>query len=165
MELKHTLKMLQRIMELEIPVSNTTRGEQIQQTYRNNLTTKLKEALFKDCSEAFNNEETTGIIPYLTKEGVVLELPNESVADNTDPNMCNGAISIEFSFAIKSLEYDATEASKEYDFAREQARKRAEETEAKKQAKIAKDKAARAERERKRMRAIQAAMAAEDDSE
>ena len=115
MALKNTLEFLERITQFDIPISNTTRGEQIHQTYRNKLTVQLKEALYQDCVKMFENNEL-GIIPYLTKEGVILEIPNVSIADNTDPNTCNGAISLEWSFTFKNLEYDAQTFSDEYEF-------------------------------------------------
>jgi hypothetical protein len=163
MKLKHTRAFLEKLQVLDIPISNTTRGETIQQTYRNKLTAQLKEALFKDCQASFEGEDGMSIIPFLTKDGVILDVPNSSIADNADPNFCNGSISIEWSFTIKGLEFDGAEAAREYEFSLEQAKKKAEEAEAKKQAKIERDKAARAERERKRAKAIEAAMLVDED--
>ena len=165
LNLKNTVALLERMQNLDIPISNTTRGETIQQTYRNKLTAQLKEALFKDCQACFEEGDGMSIIPFLTKEGVVLDVPNISVTDNADPNYCNGSISIEWSFTIKGLEFDGAEAAREYQFSLEQTKKRNEEAEAKKQAKIEKDKAARAERDRKRAKAIEAAMLATEEDD
>ena len=163
MQLKNLSKLLSDIQKLDVPISNTTRGEAIHQTYRNTLTKRLHDALFKDCQDAFDSDESSGILPFLTREGIILDVPNEYVADNTDPNMCNGSISIVWSFTIKGLEYDGAEAAREYEFDLEQARKKAEETERKKQAKIEHDRKAREEREAKRARLVQQAMLEDDD--
>lgn len=156
MKLDKTQEVLKEITKLEIPISNTTHGEQIQQTYRNNLTKRLKEALYEDCKALFPPDNTDGILPYLVKEGVILEVPNVSIADNTDPNLCNGAISIEWGFTIKSLEYDAGMAAEELEFLATQKAKKAEEAERKKQEKIKRDKEAREAREFKRLKLAEA---------
>lgn len=155
MQLKNTIEKLKQITALTIPISNTARGEQIHQTFRNNLTNQLKEALYEDCAEGLT-ENDSGIIPYLTREGVILELPNSSVADNTDPDLCNGAISIELAFTFKSLDFDAQIAADEYEFQLKQKAKKSEEDKRKKEEKIARDKAARAAREFKRLKAAEA---------
>jgi hypothetical protein len=71
---KNTLDLLKKIQNLDIPVSNTTRGEAIQQTYRNNLTAKIRNTFFEDCKAYFENEAEDGmsIIPFITKEGIIL---------------------------------------------------------------------------------------------
>lgn len=148
MELTNTKKLLDEIMNMNVPISNTSRGEQIQQTYRNNLTAALKEALFEDCLASLT--DTDGVAPYLTKEGVVLEIPNQSIADNLITEYGSGAISIIWNFTIKGLDYNAAEMAEEFDLTQETKRVKAAEAEKKKAAKIARDKAAREAREMKR---------------
>ena len=150
MQLTRVKALLEDLMELEVPISNTTRGEQIQQTYRNKFTAKLREALFEDCKESF--ADGNDIMPFITKDGVILEVPNETVANNMENDIGSGAISIEMSFTIKGLEYNASDESDNYalDLEEKAAKKRAEEK--KKADKIAKDRKAREEREAKRAR-------------
>lgn len=157
MNLKKTKAFLEQMLTMDIPVSNTTRGEQIQQTFRNNLTRQLKEVLFEDCSETFPLDGSADIIAYRTKEGVVIEIPNSSVADNITNEYGSGAISLELKFAIKGLEYNAVDMAEEFDIHQRQKAEEAKLAEEKKQAKIAKDRKAREEREIKRARLLEAA--------
>jgi len=162
MHLPRTKSMLEKIQGLDIPISNTTRGEQIHQTFRNQLTAELRNTLYEDLMESFA-DDTTGILPYLIKEGVILEIPNASVADNTDPDLCNGAISIEMSFTFKGLDFDAPEAAAEFDFLQEKKRRDAEEAAKKKEEKTRRDEAARAARAAKRRRVVEAALYGKED--
>ena len=162
MHLPRTKTLLAHIQSLDIPISNTSRGEQIHQTFRNQLTAELRTALYEDLMESFQ-DDSNGILPYLIKEGVILEIPNSSVADNTDPDTCNGAISIEMSFTFKGLDYDAPEAAAEYDFLQQKKRRDAEEAAKKKEEKIRRDEAARAERIAKRRRLVENALRREED--
>lgn len=161
MEMKNTLKFLNKLQEMDVPVSNTTRGEAIQQTFRNSIAAQLKEALYKDYEEGFGTD--SNIIPYFTREGIILDVPNASVADKTDPNYCTGSISIELKVSIKGLEFDGCEAAENYKFDLELARKKAEEANKKKQDKIERDRAAREAREAKRAKLIEMAMREEED--
>lgn len=157
MKLTQTEKMLNKIMEMEIPISNTTRGEQIHQTFRNKLTAQLREALFEDCLVSFSTQANEGIVPYLVKDGVILELPNASVADGITNELGSGAISIEMKFTIKGLEYNAADESEDYEVHLVDKARRAEETEKKKADKIARDRKAREARELKRAKMLEAA--------
>lgn len=157
MKLTQVKEMLNEIMEMEIPISNTTRGEQIQQTFRNKLTARLKEALFEDCLVSFSTESADGVVPYLTKDGVILELPNDSVADGITNEIGSGAISIEMKFTIKGLEYNAADESEDYDLHLMEKERKAKEAEKKKADKIARDRKAREARELKRARMLEAA--------
>ena len=157
MKLTRVENLLNEIIGLEIPISNTTRGEQMQQTYRNKLTARLKEALFEDCMEAFPATAINGIIPFLTKDGVILEVPNESVADGITNEIGSGAISIEMKFTIKGLEYNAADESEDYDLHLLEKQRKAEEAEKKKADKIARDRKAREARELKRAKMLEAA--------
>lgn len=158
MQLKNTRAFLEQMTEMDMPVSNTSRGEQIQQTFRNNLTTQLKEVLFEDCMESFPFDDPSGIIAYRTKDGVVLELPNNSVADNITNEYGSGAISIEIKFTIKGLEYNAADMAEEYDIGLREKAAKAKEAERKKLAKIERDRKAREARELKRAKIIEAAL-------
>lgn len=162
MHLPRVKELLTKIQALDIPISNTTRGEQIHQTYRNQLTAELRTALYEDLMDSLR-DDSDGILPYLIKEGVILEIPNASVADNTDPDVCNGAISIEMSFTFKGLDFDAPEAAAEFDFLQQKKRREAEEAAKKKEEKIRRDEAARAARAAKRKRLVEAALYSEEE--
>lgn len=163
MHLKSTREFLERLITMDMPISNTTRGEQIQQTFRNKLTTQLKEVLFEDCTASFPFDDATGIIAYRTKEGVVLEIPNSSVADNITNEFGSGAISIEMKFTIKGLEYNAEEMAEEFDMKLREKAANEKEAERKKQAKIERDRKAREAREAKRAKLLEKAWKNEDD--
>ena len=78
-------------------------------------------------------------------------MPNETVADNISPDdLGSGAISIEFSITIKSLDTDANELAEEYNFVKQQAAEKARKAEKDKQAKIERDRKAREFKERKK---------------
>ena len=157
MQLTQVENLLNEIMEMEIPISNTSRGEAIHQTFRNKLTKQLREALFEDCMASFPATDNQAVLPYLTKDGVILELPNTSVADNMSNEFGSGAISIEMNFTIKGLEYNAADESEDYDLKVLQKQREEEEREKKKADKIARDRKAREARELKRAKMLEAA--------
>lgn len=162
MQLKNTRAFLEALGEMEMPITNTTRGEQIQQTFRNNLTAQLKETLFEDCSESFPADDPSGIMAYRVKEGVILEIPNGSIADGITNEYGSGAISIEIKFTIKGLEYNAADYAEEYDIIQKDKAIKAAETERKKNEKIKRDRAAREARELKRAKLLEAALRREE---
>jgi small-conductance mechanosensitive channel len=79
----------------------------------------------------------------LTKDGVIIEVPNGSIKDNITNVTGSGAISLEIGFTVKGLEYNAQDESEAHKV--DMAKKEAENKEkAEKRAKqIAKDKARR----------------------
>lgn len=158
MHLPRTKALLEKIQTMDIPLSSTTRGEQIHQTFRNQLTTELKNALYEDLLVCLAEDSSDGILPYLVKEGVILEIPNAGVADRTDPEQCSGAISVEWSFTFKGLDYFAPEAAADYDFQTEKKRKEAEEAAKKREEKRKRDEANRAARAEKRRKLVEQAL-------
>lgn len=149
MKLTKTRELLEQIMKLDIPISNTTKGKQVHQTYRNNLTAKLTEMLYEDCANSLLGEND--IIPYLTKNAVILEIPNPVIADSLDKDdLGSGALSIELGFTIKNLETDASELADEYEFKKQLDAQKAEKKEKEKLAKMERDKKARELKERKK---------------
>lgn len=161
MKLTKTKALLDKICGMEIPISDTLKGKLVHQTFRNKLTVQLKETLYEDFAESLLAEGN--ILPYLTKDGVILELPNETVADNISPDdLGSGAISIEFSITIKSLDTDANELAEEYNFVKQQAAEKARKAEKDKQAKIERDRKAREFKERKKAKLEEAMEAFEE---
>ena len=77
----------------------------LEQTKRNNMRRDLVEGLGKFFEKIFNE---TNINVYETREGIVLEVPNDSVYSseaNTE------YISLLLDISVQNLEYDAFEAS------------------------------------------------------
>lgn len=140
----NTNSVLNALKQTTIKVSQTKTGEAIHQTQRNKIGALLREALFTDLSAVFPiSDNAEDIVAYLTADGIVLEIPNESVKDTiTNPNG-SGAITLEIGFTVKSLEYNAQDSSEAYavTLAEKEAKAKAEAE--KKAKKIAKDEANR----------------------
>lgn len=147
MNFTKTLETLNAIKSAEIKISDTSKGEAIHQTQRNTISGLLRKALFDDLSQIFPiSEDSNSIVAYLTADGVVLEVPNESVRDKLTSPIGSGAITLEIGFSVKNLEYNARDMSEDY--AEQVAQKEAEKKEKaeKKARKIARDKALREEK-------------------
>lgn len=134
-----------------VKVSQTKNGEAIHQTMRNKIGAVLREALFADLKEVFPySENAEDIVAYLTADGIILEIPNESVKDTiTNPNG-SGAISLEIDFTVKSLEYNAQDSSEAYAVTLAEKEAKAKADAEKKAKKIAKDTADRKAKAEKR---------------
>jgi len=142
---------LTEIKERNFIVGTSKGALAVQQTERNLLKTELIEALFKDLQEL---GEECGCEVYITKDGPILEIQNESIENQVDrldnEALCSGMLSLEFDIIIKNLDYDASIMQEEYledlKTAAEKAARVAEETEKKK----LKDAESRAEKARQR---------------
>ena len=138
--MKKFLELLENIKTRPIKISVTTSGvEQVQQTQRNALKAEMLDTLAECLAE---------ILPFTarTKEGILIEVPCDAVADSITNGTGSGAITVALDLKIKDLETDLEYESKEY--AREvaeKARTKAE-AEAKKARKIARDTATRKKR-------------------
>ena len=152
MKIEKTYQLLQEIQKMDMPISNTIKGKQIHQTFRNNLTAKIKQMFYEDCMQSMANGDE-GIFPYLAKDGVIIEIPNASVVDCLEADdLGSGAISLEIKFAIKNLDCDANELADEYSFKLAQDAERAAKAEKDKQAKIERDRKNRELREKKKQK-------------
>ena len=142
--LTNTITALNSIKDLNIKISATKNGECIHQTQRNAIGALLREAIVEDFVKIFPiSDNAEDIVAYLTADGLVLEIPNESVKDNITEVDGSGAITVELGFTVKGLRYNAQDASEAYkvEVAEKEAKKKAA---AEKKAKdIAKDKAKR----------------------
>ena len=140
----NTQNALNSIKGITVKVSQTKNGEAIHQTMRNKIGSVLREALYADLKNIFPmSDNSEDIVAYLTADGIILEVPNESVKDTITNVNGSGAISLEIGFTVKSLEYNAQDMSEAYaiDVAEKEAKRKA--TEEKKAKKIATDKANR----------------------
>ena len=140
----NTSTALNSLKGVTVKVSQTKNGEAIHQTMRNKIGAVLREALYNDLKAIFPlSDNPEDIVVYFTADGIILEVPNESVKDTiTNPNG-SGAISLEIGFTVKSLEYNAQDMSEAYavEVAEKEAKRKADEE--KKAKKIATDKANR----------------------
>jgi hypothetical protein len=130
-------ELIERLKTQTFRISNNKNGEEIQQAERNALKTTLNNALFADIKESY---------PYVyqSKEGILLEIANDSIADNLTSEEGSGAITVCIDIKVKGLDMNAEETSKEYTEELEmKARKKQAESEKKKE-KIERDKATRA---------------------
>lgn len=134
------IKLLSELKEREFKISDTTKGEQIQQTQRNQLKAELLNAIREDIAQAYE-------YVYQSDEGILIEIANDSIADGLKNDDGSGAITACLDIKIKNLDCNAENESE--DFMRK-LREKAEKKKAlaeQKAAKMAKDKA---ERERKK---------------
>lgn len=127
-----------------IKVSQTKNGEAIHQTMRNKIGAVLREALFADLKEIFpTSTNPEDIVAYFTADGIILEIPNESVKDTITNVNGSGAISLEIGFTVKNLEYNAQDSAEAYEVDRAEKEAKAKAKEEAKAKKIAKDEADR----------------------
>lgn len=93
--------LLEQIKTENFKVSKTQKGEKLQQTQSNTLKNKLLEALAKDIAD-----EITPYV-YRTEKGFMLEIENQSVADQVENDEGSGAITVLIDCVIKSLDTNA----------------------------------------------------------
>ena len=140
----NTNTVLNALKGTTVKVSQTKNGETIHQTMRNKIGALLREALFADLKEIFPaSTNPEDIVAYLTADGIILEIPNESVKDTITNVSGSGAITLEIGFAVKSLEYNAQDESESHKVKVAEKEAKAKELAEKKAKKIAKDNAAR----------------------
>lgn len=132
-------KVLDEIQAEEIKISTSKNGnENIQQTQRNDIKKRIVNAIAQDIAEFF---------PYIfrNKDGILLEIANQSVADNINNQDGSGAITVAIDCSVKSLNFNA---EYEAELWRAITTKRAEDkakAQAEKAEKVARDKKKRAE--------------------
>lgn len=137
--MENLIKLLNELKNREFKISNTTKGEQIQQTQRNALKAELLAAIREDIKASYE-------FVFQSDEGILLEIANNSIADNLQDEEGSGAITACLDIKIKNLNCNAVDESE--DFMRKLAEKEEKKKAIaeKKAAKIAQDKKIRAER-------------------
>ena len=117
------LKLIEETKTTDFKITKSTKGEQLQQTQRNKLKKDLIQALQEDIKTKY---------PYVFrgKDGIILEIANDSVADNITNELGSGAITIAIDIKVKDLETNAENLAEDYaiDLAEkeEKAKKKAE---------------------------------------
>ena len=133
-------KMLNLIVELktrDFKITTNNKGvEQLQQTQRNNLKAELVNALFQDIASKYE-------YAYRVKDGIMLEIANDSVADKIKNESGSGAISVVIDIKVNDLETNADTESESYKVEQAEKLEKKAKAEKSKAEKIARDKAER----------------------
>lgn len=120
--MKNLTALFQDIENRTFRVTTTASGkEKLQQTERNGLRAELMDKLLADLAES-------GYRVARGKDGVLVEIPNGSVADGVSRNSIgSGAITLAFEVKVKDLDSELEYLADEYtEHQEEQARKEAE---------------------------------------
>lgn len=114
--LENLMSAIESVKEGEYRVTVTkSGGEQIHQTERNQIGALLRNALSRDLAVLFPaSDESGAVVAYVTADGAILEIPNESICNKVSNPDGSGAISVEFSVKVKGLDYNAKDASDAY---------------------------------------------------
>ena len=139
--MQNLVKLIDEIKTRPLTITTTAKGEQVQQTQRNKLKAELMAAIMADIKAVYE-------YVYPSSEGILIEIANDSVADNLTSEEGSGAITVALDLKIKNLDSNAQQDSEAYmqDIAEKEAKKKADAE--KKAAKIARDKAARAAKQK-----------------
>jgi hypothetical protein len=121
----------------DFKITTNNKGvEQLQQTQRNNLKSELVGALFNDIASKYD-------YAYRVKDGIMLEIANDSVADNIKNEIGSGAISITIDIKVNDLETNAENEKEDYEISVAEKLEKKAKAEKSKAEKIARDKAER----------------------
>lgn len=134
----HLIELLNELKTRDFKITETAKGEQIQQTQRNALKAELLSAIREDIKESYE-------FVFQSEEGILLEIANDSIADNLQSEEGSGAITACLDIKIKNLECNAEDESADFmrKLAEKEEKKKANAE--KKAAKIAKAKAKKKE--------------------
>ena len=147
--LKRVGELFEELLTMEVPLSETLKGTNIHQTFRNKLTERFANALYEDLVECLPLDGSKSVIPFSVSKGVIFDVPNALIADNT-PDDYSGAMSLGLYWTFHDLECSAEAEQEEYFFKRAQAEKKAKETQKRKQAEYERAVALRKARQQKR---------------
>lgn len=138
--MENFISTIESVKERKFDITDNSKGKNLQQTQRNNLKNELLASIFADLKAKYE-------YTFLGKDGILVEIANDSVADNVSPDDCgSGAITVVLDLTIKSLDTSAVELAEDYAHElaeKEKAKNKKAEEKAKK---IAKDKAERAKK-------------------
>lgn len=126
------------VQALPLRITNGQKGITIQQTDRNNLNKAITDFLYDHFKDGYE-------FVYRSKDGVLLEFANNSIADNLDTNVGSGAITVVLSVKINGLETIATDEEENYKMELQEKAIKAEKKAKAKASKIAQDKKDRGE--------------------
>jgi hypothetical protein len=131
------MNLIVELKNRELKITTNNKGvEQLQQTQRNNLKAELVNALFNDIASEYD-------YTFRVKDGIMLEIANDSVADNIKNDIGSGAISVTIDIKINDLETNAESEKESYDISVAEKLEKKAKAEKSKADKIARDKAER----------------------
>lgn len=140
--MENIVKLVEDTKTKRFEITETKSGEIVKTSQRNALKSDIINALFNDLKEVYE-------FVYRGEDGILLEIANDSIADNLKSEEGSGAITACIDIKIKNLDTNAEYEAQAYaDLLTEKALKKEEQAKAKKE-KIAKDKAERAKRKTK----------------
>lgn len=137
--MQNLVKLLEELKTRQFKITIDKNGKsKLQQTQRNNLKAEILTALMEDIRTEYPE------LIFRTDEGIILEIANDSVADNLDSeSLGSGAITIALDLKIKDLDSNATDLANAYAIDLAEKAEKAEQKAKAKTAKIARDKANR----------------------
>lgn len=131
------MNLIAELKSRDFKITTNNKGvEQLQQTQRNNLKAELVNALCKDIASKYE-------YTYRVKDGIMLELANDSVADKIKNELGSGAISVVIDIKINDLETNADTESESYKVEQAEKLEKKNKMAQAKAEKIARDKAER----------------------
>ena len=137
--MQNLVKLLEELKARQFKITIDKNGKsKLQQTQRNNLKAEILTALMEDIKAEYPE------LIFRTDEGIILEIANDSVADNLDSeSLGSGAITIALDLKIKDLDSNATDLANAYAVDLAEKAEKAEQKAKAKTAKIARDTASR----------------------
>ena len=140
--MEHFIDFIKSIEGMTFPITVRANGvEQIGQTARNALKRQLMESFAKALADAMPENERVA----QTSEGVLLEIPNSSICDNSTSESGSGALTLCFDIKVKDLDTDLTYEVEQYQELLAKKEKDKQEAEQKKAKKIAAKKKSKSE--------------------
>ncbi len=140
--MENLVKLIEETKTKQFEITETKSGEIVKTSQRNILKSDIINALFNDIKSAYE-------FVYRGEDGILLEIANDSIADNLKSEEGSGAITACIDIKIKNLDTNAEYEAQAYsDLVAEKQAKKEEQAKAKKE-KIAKDKAERSKRKSK----------------
>ena len=131
------MNLIAELKSRDFKITTNNKGvEQLQQTQRNTLKAELVNALMQDIASKYD-------FTFRVKDGIMLELANDSVADKIKNELGSGAISVVIDIKINDLETNADTESESYKVEQAEKLEKKAKAEKSKADKVARDKAER----------------------
>lgn len=138
--MQNLVKLFEQIKTMPLRITESTKGNQIQQTERNALKQQILAAIFADAKENYE-------FSYRSEDGILFEVENDAIADKLDSETGSGAITIALDVKILGLDHNAVDDANEYEELVAIKNGKKAEREKKKAAKIERDKKRREAKE------------------
>lgn len=108
--MQNLVKLLEELKTRQFKITIDKNGKsKVQQTQRNGLKAEILTAIMEDIKSAYPE------LVFRTDEGIVLEIANDSIADNLDSESDgSGAITIAIDLKVKDLDSNATDLANAY---------------------------------------------------